>query len=129
MEALKKIPNVQIPYLENSFRVSIGGHLKKYPEEIVAFVGMINYSEVYLNSGKKILVATHLKLLENRFFKYGFFRTHKSMIVNTAYLINKNPQTPGELQLETNLPVVASRRKFESFKLFNELKLRSEYNL
>ena len=104
---------------ETDQRVPIGSHLKVLPADIVAFMGLVNYSEVYLANGKKIIVATHLKILESRFFPHGFFRVHKSMIINTEYLLDKNPSTPSGLKLKNNLPVMASRRKFESFRSHN----------
>jgi two-component system, LytTR family, response regulator len=97
--------------MENQ-NVLIGARVKLPATDILCLMGEANYSYVYLKDGSKILVSTTLKILENRFQSHGFFRVHKSALVNLSYIetyvYNDNG---GELCLPQNLNIPVSRRK------------------
>lgn len=67
----------------NESSIFIGGRQTINPTEVIRLQADINYTRVYLSNGKKILVATTLKEIENRFSECPkFFRISKSMIIN-----------------------------------------------
>lgn len=95
-----------------NLKISIGGHKKVFPNEIVYFKGDANYSQIYLTNGKQILVSTTLKTLESRFLNLGFFRTHKSSIINLSFVKNYVSYFDGgQIELSNNQTIIVSRRK------------------
>lgn len=67
----------------NQTSIFIGGRKSINPEEVIRLQADINYTRVFLADGKKILVATTLKEIENRFSALPkFVRINKSVIIN-----------------------------------------------
>ncbi len=67
----------------NQASILIGGRKSINPEEVIRLQADINYTRVFLTDGKKILVATTLKEIENRFSAFPkFVRINKSVIIN-----------------------------------------------
>lgn len=96
----------------NSDKVLVGSRKKIYPNEIIYCKGEANYSQIFLTNGKKLLVSTTLKTLENRFKNEGFFRTHKSSIVNLDFVKNYfSDFDGGTIELSNNQTIEVSRRK------------------
>jgi DNA-binding LytR/AlgR family response regulator len=90
----------------------IGSRKKLAPQEILCLRGEINYTYVFLRNGSKILVCTTLKALESRFNAHGFFRVHKSALVNLDYIESyKYDENGGEITLPNDLIINVSRRK------------------
>ncbi|MFY7909720.1 MAG: LytR/AlgR family response regulator transcription factor [Emticicia sp.] len=90
--------------------ISIGSFQKIDPEEIVLFVADINYTVVYLNSGRQLLVSTHLKEIQNRFKSETFYRTHKSFFINLKYIKELKLEN-SKLKMQNDIDVTISRRK------------------
>jgi DNA-binding LytR/AlgR family response regulator len=96
--------------------IHVGSRKRVPPQQIIMIQAEINYSLIYLSDGNKIIVATCLKKLENRFASVdSFARVHKSYLINLDYLISYNE---GRFQLENDLSCIVSRRKFK--KLIDE---------
>jgi DNA-binding LytR/AlgR family response regulator len=97
--------------------IHIGGRKSVCPDDIMLLEANENYTLLYLQNGKKLLVATTLKTLEQRFYVCrNFFRSGKSYIVNLNYL--------SDYQLERNLivmqndkTILVSRRRKNAFQL------------
>ena len=67
----------------NQQSIFIGGRKTINPEEVIRLQADINYTQVFFADGKKIIVATTLKEIENRFQGFPkFFRINKSIIIN-----------------------------------------------
>jgi len=81
-----------------------------------------NYSNFYLCSGRKITVCAPLKDYEKQLEEQGFFRIHKSHIVNLDFIETYTRSDGGQVQLSegTILPV-ADRKKASLLKLFKSI--------
>jgi len=71
-----------------------------------------NYTTFYLLNGKKILVSNTLKEYDEMLSEYGFFRAHKSYLINLIYIDRFEKAEGGSIVLvnDVKLPV-ASRKK------------------
>lgn len=97
--------------------ILIGGRTKVNPLQVIALVASINYSLVYMNDGEMIIVATPLKLLEERFKTTTFFRSHKSYLINLQYVSSYDHEKPLFVEMQNKLKATISRRKREGFKI------------
>jgi two-component system LytT family response regulator len=72
-----------------------------------------NYSTIYLNNGRKLIVSKTLKEVDEMLSEYGFFRVHQSHLVNLHYFDRYDKQgLSGNVVLSTGDKVpVSSRRK------------------
>ena len=67
--------------------VHVGSRLKISPTEIISIEASINYSILELNDGRKVVVATPLKTIEERFSNLSFFiRPNRSTMININFL-------------------------------------------
>lgn len=55
------------------------------PEEIIFLAADANYTRIYFSNGRKTIQARTLKSIEGQFSDTGFFRTHKSYLVNLQF--------------------------------------------
>lgn len=80
--------------------------------EIVSIEGDVNYSDLFLNSGEKIVTTKTLKdmedLLEN---DSSFLRISKSCIINVHYVTDYSKKEPYFLTLSNGKEFEISRRK------------------
>lgn len=79
-----------------------------YSHEVVMLVANVNYTTVYLSSGKALIVAKTLKRFDEELSQYGFIRVHKSAIINPAYVTNYSHP---EIRLANGLVAKVSRRR------------------
>lgn len=89
---------------------------KRLPaSEIIFLKSDANYTHLYLTSGKQITVAKTLKEMEPRFKEFGFFRTHKSFLINPIFITNYFPMECA-IQLNGKFIVMVSRRRKVAFE-------------
>lgn len=74
-----------------------------------------NYTNIYLNSGKKIVVSKTLKEYEEMLTPFGFFRIHKSHLINLAYLQRYKKGEGGYVVMEDGSELEVSRRRKDDF--------------
>ncbi len=87
--------------------------------EINYFESDGNYTTVYLVEGKTIIVSKPLRNLEEMLKGMGFFRVHKSFLVNLSAISRFDKVDGGYLVMPTGDRVpVASRKKDELLDLF-----------
>ena len=55
------------------------------PEEIIFLSADVNYTCIHFSNGRKTTYARTLKSIEGQFANIGFFRTHKSYLVNLQF--------------------------------------------
>jgi two-component system LytT family response regulator len=81
-----------------------------------------NYTSVYLASGKKIMVSGTLKEYEEILGEYGFFRVHKSYLINLKHISSFERADGGYVILgsDTQIPV-ASRKRELLLEMFDRL--------
>lgn len=90
--------------------INIGGRQFVLPNDIIFFEGDVNYSRAHFINGKKMTVATTLKICEERFRPFNFFRVHKGFLVNMGY-IKKFCEIENCLQMTEDQLITISRRK------------------
>lgn len=98
------------------------GELRLILKDIIRIEGDRNYSNIYLKHKKKKLVTKTLTELEDLLIDKGFFRCHKSYLINAMHIASY-PKSD-VLIMSDHITVSISRRKklafknwFESYKL------------
>ncbi len=80
------------------------------------------YTTIYLLSGEQIIVSTTLKHYHEILNDFGFYRVHKSFLINIEHIQRFEKAEGGYVILETNAKVpVASRKREELLKLFERI--------
>ena len=82
--------------------------------EVLYVEGERNYSFIHTVDQKKTLVSKTLSAVEELVEDAGFFRCHKSYLVNRRHLVGKMHRSSVELTSGTKIPI--SRRKAKMFK-------------
>jgi DNA-binding LytR/AlgR family response regulator len=102
----------------NNEKIHIGAWCNYKPNEIILLLANVNYTEVFFTNGRRLIVATTLKVLESRFANCGsFFRTHKSFLINLNYIKNHESLKSEEyIDMQNNYRVAVSRRKKLAFQ-------------
>ena len=80
-------------------------------DEIIRLESDVNYTYVFLNDGKKILVSTTLKEYEELLNDSGFFRIHKTHLINLSQIAQFNKLEENLIQMKDNTLLPVSRRK------------------
>lgn len=92
--------------------IHIGGRKRIEPHLITNMDADENYTIVTMNTGKKIIVATTLKVMEARFEAHkNFIRVNRSLILNTDYALIQD----GSFLLPDQRIVGFSRRRLRKF--------------
>ncbi|MCK9401132.1 MAG: LytTR family DNA-binding domain-containing protein [Bacteroidales bacterium] len=81
-----------------------------------------NYTCVYTSDGEKILVSKTLKEYDNLLAGCGFYRVHKSYLINLAHIKRFEKQDGGYIILTNDLKIpVASRKRDEMLELLEKM--------
>lgn len=99
--------------VENPIQIAIGGRQKVCPNEVIMLQADVNYSIVHLIDGKKLVVATTLKKLEERFSPFAFIRMNKTYMINSQYVVEEQANA---LKLSNSITLSFSRRKAKIWK-------------
>ncbi|MEL6676983.1 MAG: LytTR family DNA-binding domain-containing protein [Bacteroidota bacterium] len=87
------------------------------PEDIIRCESDRNYTFIFLNDGRKILVSRTIKEYDEMLQDYNFFRIHQSHLINLAYLKNYTRGRGGYVELTDGSQLdVSARRKSEFLK-------------
>ena len=78
--------------------------------EIIMFQGDTNYSLIYLQGGRKILIPRTLKIFEELLENHNFLRTHRGFIINCDHLLRID-RYQEEAFLTNDLQASISRRR------------------
>lgn len=99
-------PSLSVP--QNA--VHIGGYEHAQPEEIVLCKGDSNYTHVHFTDGRKLTVATTLKIIQERLAAQDFVRVNRSGLINKDHIASYDQQ---EITLTngTVLPIARRRRR------------------
>jgi two-component system LytT family response regulator len=92
------------------------GDMSLVLKDIIRLEGERNYSYIYLANTKKKLASKTLGDLEELLEDKGFFRCHKSHLINITHIDSYPNSVTILLSDSTEIPV--SRRKKETFKLW-----------
>lgn len=90
--------------------------------EIIRCEAERNYTMFFLENGKKMIVSSPMKDYEDILSEQGFFRTHKSHLINLAFVDAYMKSDGGYVVLNdgTSLPV-SVRKKNQLIELFDNL--------
>jgi DNA-binding LytR/AlgR family response regulator len=89
---------------------------------IILLEGNINYTTVYLDNGKRKVIAHSIKFFEPFLETHGFLRVHRSFLINPIHILNY--QKADERLIMTNgLSASISRRrqKINNFTNINKM--------
>jgi len=95
--------------------IKLAGKKKVNPAEVLFMKADVNYTEVFLQDGERLIVSKTLKELEKRFVNYNFFRTHKSYMVNLKYVTGYQIHEGLLVKVQDEHRVSLSRRRKEVF--------------
>ncbi len=80
------------------------------------------YTVIHLQSGEKVIVSTTLKFYQDLLGDVGFFRAHKSYLVNLEHIQRFEKAEGGYIILNNDLKIpVASRKREELLELFDRI--------
>lgn len=94
--------------------VHVGGRITLSSSEIICIQADANYSIIKLLDGSQFIVATTLKILEDRLSETGFIRPNKSYLINQKYITHYDG---GILMLANQTKYIFSRRKRQKYDL------------
>ena len=80
-------------------------------EDVLYLEGGDNYTSFYLNKHKKVVVSRTLKEYEGLLGDQGFFRIHKSSIINLIHLKNINKENGIDVVMSDGRKLPVSRRR------------------
>jgi two-component system LytT family response regulator len=81
-----------------------------------------NYTTFYLLNDTKIMVSNRLKEYDEMLSEYGFFRVHKSYLINLSHIIRFEKAEGGSVVLNNDYKVpVASRKREQLMELFERI--------
>jgi len=81
------------------------------PMQIMYVQGDSNYSKVFLNGEKKLLVSKTLSHIENLLKDFSFLRIHKSYLINLGYIKRYSKIDGGYVELIDGTKLAVSRTK------------------
>ena len=91
-------------------------------KDVISCEGDDNYTSIFTTSGEKILVSRTLKEYDEMLSGYGFFRVHKSYLINLAHIKRFEKQEGGYIVLTNDLKIpVASRKRDEIVGIMEKL--------
>jgi DNA-binding LytR/AlgR family response regulator len=103
-----------IKYIKNRPQVHVGSRQYLPPNEILHLESDLNYTQILLADGKRILSSTPLKIIENRLLPFkNFVRINRQSVVNLDLVEKIEDQTlflPGERK------IVFSRRMEKAWR-------------
>lgn len=83
-------------------------------DEIICCMGENKYTKIMLTDGETLLSSYNIGKFEIILESHGFFRAHKSYLINISKI--KSFKSDGTIQLEEEISIPLSRRKREAFK-------------
>jgi len=101
--------------LHRNASIKLAGKKKVNPADVLFLKADVNYTEVFLQDGERLLVSKTLKELEKRFSSFNFFRTHKSYMVNLKFVTGYQIHEGLLVRLQDDHEVSLSRRRKEVF--------------
>lgn len=81
------------------------------PAEIIFCRAEGNYTRMYMQSGRQLLVTRKLREVEEKLETNGFLRVHHSYLVNLHFAERYNRGDGGSLQMQNNTAVPVARNR------------------
>ncbi len=113
---IKNVRNLDQPFKRIVLPTS-NGFTVVDPVNIIRCESDRNYTFIFLNDGRKILVSRTIKEYEEMLSDFNFFRIHQSHLINLSYLKNYTRGRGGYVELTDGTTLdVSARRKSEFLK-------------
>ncbi len=95
------------------------------PEEIIFLSADANYTNIHFANGRKSTYARTLKSVEGQFTEIGFFRTHKSYLVNLQFFkeVHWNKANPFMVLSNDFRVSIARRKRTELRRVLNTMSI------
>lgn len=104
-------------YLNKESKIAIpdGNNLVMIPPSDIVYLKAENsYTQIVLNTGKKMVTSRFLKNFEESLKEHTqFFRCHKSYIINIEYIVSYSKSDGGTVLLENQIEIPVSSDKVE----------------
>jgi two-component system LytT family response regulator len=100
--------------------IHLGSRTILLPSKILMLKADINYTEVFLTDGTKILSSTTMGKIEKRLEGFDFFRPNRSTVVNMKYVQKPDKNKSSNFLIVKTLTkgirqITISRRRLEPF--------------
>jgi len=103
----------EMPIGPSTFDIRDGAKLTRVRlDEILAVSSAGNYVEFFLADGRRLLMRSALRSVENALGPRGFVRTHRSWLVNGKKVTTLKPDGSGDYTVELGQQVVPLSRRF-----------------
>ena len=83
--------------------------------DIIRIQSISNYSKLYFNNGKTLVVAKVLRWFEEQLHQYHFVRIHRTHLINMNYMQSYNNNDGGQLLLHNGEMIKVAKRKKAAF--------------
>lgn len=101
---------------EDKIAISTSEGIEFIPiKNIIHVESKSNYSKIFLNENKSIMVTKILKDFEEMLLPYNFYRVHNSHLINLNYIQKYVRSQGGHVMLQDGTLIDISRRKKEEF--------------
>lgn len=124
-KAMHKVPQEQIEVLLSNIQAEKKGKVGKIalaskesiefvdPQQIVCCEANSNYTNVYLEQGRKRVISKTLKEFEDMLSLYQFFRPHNSFLINLRRVNEFIRGDGGYIVMENKMKIPVSKNKRE----------------
>ncbi|WP_337041331.1 LytR/AlgR family response regulator transcription factor [Emticicia sp. 17c] len=85
------------------------------PDEIVFFEAYVNYTIAHYSNGRRQVIVKPLKHIQMYVEFMGFYRIHKSYLINLDY-VKEKPDAMKLIELKDNATLTVSRRKIAGLR-------------
>lgn len=110
----KKGKKIVVRTSDNIFLISIS--------DILYCESDMNYTTLHLAGQKQIVISTSLKDYDDMLTEYGFFRVHKSFLINTKHIQRFEKAEGGTVILDDDSRIpVATRKREMLIEIFDRL--------
>ena len=79
--------------------------------DIIRIQSISNYSKLYFNNGKTLVVAKVLRWFDEHLHQYQFVRIHRTHLVNMNYMLSYKNNDGGQLLLHNGEMIKVAKRK------------------
>ncbi|MFA8450968.1 MAG: LytR/AlgR family response regulator transcription factor [Bacteroidales bacterium] len=84
-------------------------------EEIIHIEACGSYTVICLKNGEQVVVSKSIKEINDLLLPYGFYRSHRSHIINLNHIRRFTTENDGEVVMNDNSHIPLSRRKRSDF--------------
>lgn len=110
------VPIFKLEFVRDNYLCLFRQQSKIHLSEIILLEAEVNYTHLYLQNGKKMIISKPLNFFEKVLTQYSFYRIHRAFLINGKHLKSYNP-TLGDVLLTNNHKATTSRRRKVLFEV------------